>query len=185
MRRFQIGFTIIELMVTLIVLAIVMAIVVPNFTGLINRNASLAIGEEMITAFNFARTEAIKLRQPVSICPSDDDATGCGDDWSNGWIVYTDGATETADSTTVSSVLRVWNDISSSAELAVSRGANAVDFVRFTGMGMLARVGGSTDSVSVTAQQKNCSGEAARNITIGLAGIISSKGTQCSEPDND
>src|SRR5690606_42155017 len=127
MRRFQIGFTIIELMVTLIVMAIIMAIVVPNFTGLINRNASLAIGEEMITAFNFARTEAIKLRQPVSICPCDDDATGCGEDWSNGWIVYTDGARESADPTTVSGVLCVWIEINSSAELADSLGEDSID----------------------------------------------------------
>ena len=185
MRKYQVGFTIIELMVTLVVLAIVIAIAVPSFTGIIQRNTSVAIGEEFVTALNFARVEALKRRSSVSLCPSNDDGTACGNNWSDGWIAFVDGATETADSVTVSEVLRVWNDMNRNAEINVSRDNAAVNFIRFAGMGILAKVNGSTNPISATAKQANCSGEAARTITIGISGMVNSKTALCAEAEDE
>lgn len=180
MRRYQSGFTIIELMVTLAVLAIVMAIAIPSFTGQIQRNSSLAIGEDFVTALNFARNEAIKRKVPISICPSNDDGTQCGTSWSAGWMVFVDGAPSEAESSaTVSEVLRLWSDINPRAEITVSRGGASADFIRFAGMGVLARIGGAMDSVNITAQLANCSGEASREINIGPSGMVNSRPVQC------
>jgi type IV fimbrial biogenesis protein FimT len=179
MRGYKKGFTIIELMVTLAVLAIVLGIAIPSFNSQIQRNGSLGLGEEFISALNFARTEAIKRRAPVSICASNADVDACdGTDWSNGWIIFVDEEQpETSSDIDPKETLRQWNDIDPRAAMTVTRNANAISFIRFNARGALARI----EDFSVIAQAKftGCSGEAARQITIGLSGMTSSKTIAC------
>ena len=178
MRGYKKGFTIIELMVTLAVLAIVLGIAIPSFNSQIQRNGSLGLGEEFVSALNFARTEAIKRRAPVSICASNAAVDDCdGTDWSNGWIVFVDNEPETSVNIGVDDVLRQWNDLDPRAAMTVTRDENAISFIRFNARGALARI----EDFSVVAQAKftGCSGEAARQITIGLSGMVSSKTIAC------
>jgi type IV fimbrial biogenesis protein FimT len=185
MRKYQVGFTIIELMVTLVVLAVLIAMVAPAFNSLIQRNTSTALGEEFVTALNFARSEAIKRRAPVSICASNDAGTSCGDDWSNGWIVFIDEAAETAtDYTfTAAKALRFWNDINRNAEITVKRNAVAINFVRFAGMGVLAR--NNSAPIVASLQYADCTGDAARTVSIGLSGMVNSRSDLCVEASNE
>src|SRR5690606_41924737 len=112
MRGYKKGFTIIELMVTLAVLAIVLGIAIPSFNTQIQRNGSLGLGEEFVSALNFARTEAIKRRAPVSICASNAAVSACdGTDRSNGWIVFVDEEPEGRANIDVGTELRKWNEI--------------------------------------------------------------------------
>ena len=77
------GFTLIELMVTLTVLAIVLGIAVPSFQKQIINNKSLTFSEEFAAALNYARSQAVKTTKRVSICASSDGAT-CTGSWSEG-----------------------------------------------------------------------------------------------------
>jgi type IV fimbrial biogenesis protein FimT len=81
----QSGFTIIELMIVLLVMAVIMGLAVPSMRSfMLNqrvRNASYDLTSSLI----LARSEATKRNQDVVI-------TRIGSDWKNGWTITTAGA---------------------------------------------------------------------------------------------
>jgi type IV fimbrial biogenesis protein FimT len=85
--RSQRGFTLLELMVTLAVAAILFSVAVPGFQQMVQRNRVITYTNDFIASVNFARSEAIRRSIPVSICASSDGAT-CAGNWSQGWIVF-------------------------------------------------------------------------------------------------
>jgi type IV fimbrial biogenesis protein FimT len=65
----------------------------------------------MLTALNFARSEAVKRGAIVSLCPSADQASCGGTDWSGGWIAFVNpNGDATVDAGEV--ILRVWEALS-------------------------------------------------------------------------
>lgn len=170
------GFTLIELMVTIAVLAIILGFAIPSFTDQIRNNRSLAYGEEFVTALNFARSEAIKRGGVVSICPSNDDADGCDNDWSNGWLVFVDSEDEISGSTTIGELLRVWDAVNEEMTLTVERDG-AANFLRFNQRGSLSR--DSEDSAEITAMHSECTANSAREINVLPSGSVRSRRVEC------
>lgn len=174
------GFTLIELLVTLAVLAIILGIALPSFTDQIRNNRSLTFGEEFATALNYARSEAVKRGDPVTLCASSDDGTDCGDDWTNGWLaVLDDAASEVTGSVTVGEVLRYWDPSGDDMSLVVTRDGSDFDFVRFIGSGALASVGGDDEPVEATAKHDECTGNAARALRVGASGAVQMRRVDC------
>ncbi|WP_143525854.1 GspH/FimT family pseudopilin [Rhodanobacter sp. C05] len=91
MSNRQRGFSLIELMVTILVAAILLAIAVPSFRDVIHRNQVSSASNELLASMAYARTEAVTRGQLVSMCPSSDGAncTPSGQTYDPGWIVYT------------------------------------------------------------------------------------------------
>ena len=90
-RARQHGFNLVELMTTITVLAIVLAIAVPSFRDVIHRNQVSSASNELLASLAYARTEAITHGQLVSMCHSST-GTSCtsgGAVLDTGWIVYT------------------------------------------------------------------------------------------------
>jgi len=81
------GFTLIELMVTISVAAILLSIAIPGFKQLSTRNRITTYTNDFIASINYARSEAVRLGSPVSICKSSD-GTSCSGSWSDGWIIF-------------------------------------------------------------------------------------------------
>jgi type IV fimbrial biogenesis protein FimT len=81
------GFTLIELMVTVALLAILMAVAVPSLTTF-QRNAELtSFSNTMLASINAARGEAMKRGRSARMMP-----TSGGTDWNNGWVIFVDVA---------------------------------------------------------------------------------------------
>ena len=84
------GFTLVELMVTLAVLAVVMAIAAPSFTFVRNNARLSGATNEMVATLQLARMDAIRLNGRVTVCRSADGAKcEAGDLWAR-WITLAD-----------------------------------------------------------------------------------------------
>ena len=89
------GFTLIELLVTLALLAILIAIALPSFHTSITQQKVKTARNDLMSAFQYARTEAVTQNRSVSICASENPWAAiptCSykNDWSTGWIVFKD-----------------------------------------------------------------------------------------------
>jgi type IV fimbrial biogenesis protein FimT len=78
----QAGFTLIELMVTLSVGAILIAVAVPSFTSMLANNRMIAQANGLVLSLNMARSEAIKQDVPAGVA-----VTAVGGAWTQGWTV--------------------------------------------------------------------------------------------------
>ena len=83
------GFTIVELMVTVAVLAVLLALAVPNFNDASLSARLSSFANSLVASAQVARSEAIKRNSTIRLCASSDGATCDGADWEEGWIVLT------------------------------------------------------------------------------------------------
>lgn len=83
------GFTLIELMVTISIMAIVVSLAVPSFNTTIENRRVLTINEMLAASLKLARSEALSRSESITMCFSSDQTT-CSGSWSDGWIIYVD-----------------------------------------------------------------------------------------------
>ncbi|HZX76296.1 Tfp pilus assembly protein FimT/FimU [Lysobacter sp.] len=91
MHRLRRGFTLVELVTTLTVLSVLLALGVPAFSQLMESARVSGIFHELTGSLASARMVAISQRAPISVCPSQD-GRNCRRDlsWDDGWIVFVD-----------------------------------------------------------------------------------------------
>ncbi len=81
------GFTIVELMVTVAIMAIIAGIAAPSLANLIRSNRVTSAGNELVALMQVARAGAITNRTTTTVCPSTDGAN-CAAAAGNRWIAY-------------------------------------------------------------------------------------------------
>lgn len=89
------GFTMIELMITVALASILLAVAVPSFNQIIVSGRLTAQTNEMVAAVSLARSEAIKRNANVTLCRADNGSTTCATTagaWQN-WIIRTTAGT--------------------------------------------------------------------------------------------
>ncbi len=103
-RRASAGFSLIELMVVVSIIAIGLGLALPELSGFARRNQISSATNDLLSAINLARTEAIKRGASVVICASNNSTTAapsCGGNWEQGSIVFVDtntnGSRQTAE----------------------------------------------------------------------------------------
>lgn len=84
------GFTLVELVITLTVAGILIALAAPNMWQFFGKNRLSANTNDLIADINLSRSEAIKRSTRAGICPTAVNGATCvvGGNWLNGWLVY-------------------------------------------------------------------------------------------------
>lgn len=84
----QSGLTLVELMVTLSLAAILLVTATPSFVSYTKDNRRTTYINELVSSLNLARSEAAKSNSMVAFCPSSNGADCAGDNYDSGWIVF-------------------------------------------------------------------------------------------------
>ncbi|QTD47271.1 GspH/FimT family pseudopilin [Ottowia testudinis] len=84
----------IELMVVISIVAILMALAAPSFRDLINRNRISSTINNLSADYSYAKSEAVRLGGPVTMCVSTDGASCAAaatpSNWHAGWMIFQD-----------------------------------------------------------------------------------------------
>lgn len=86
------GLTLIELMITLAILAVTVTAAAPAMQQLVHGSALRTQASRLLDAINLARSEAVLRNIPVTLCPSTMAVSGqptCAGRFADGWIVFT------------------------------------------------------------------------------------------------
>lgn len=83
------GFTLVELLFTLAIVAVITGLVAPAMDNLIQKNRRHTAVSDLITMINLARNTAIMEQQTVTICPLNKDKQ-CATDWTGTITVFRD-----------------------------------------------------------------------------------------------
>ena len=91
MRQVMAGFSLIELIVTISVMAIIATMATAAYTSVITSTRMSGEINELMNGLNLARSEAIKRGQPVDVCTLNGTAA-CArvTNWNSGWSVLID-----------------------------------------------------------------------------------------------
>ena len=85
------GYTLLELMITLALVATIFAFGIPSMNTFIQNDRLVTQINTLVGHLSYARSEAVKRSQQVAVCVSNNtiSCTG-GNNWENGWIIYVD-----------------------------------------------------------------------------------------------
>ena len=88
----QKGFTLVELLITMVVVSILLATAVPSFMQFIKNNRVTGQSNSFVVSTQMARNEAVKRGAGTIICAANADMDACSgsNDWSTGWIIFSD-----------------------------------------------------------------------------------------------
>lgn len=87
------GFTLIEMIITLAIAAILLAVAVPSLRESMQKNRTTAASNELTGSMNVARSESVKRGTRVVVCKSANNAdcvTSNAAGYEQGWIIFVD-----------------------------------------------------------------------------------------------
>mgnify|MGYP006431161229 CR=1 FL=1 len=147
------GFTLIELIVTVSILAIGAAIAVPGFQNLIQSNRVSTQTNNFISSVKVARSEAVKQGQPVTM-------RAVEGNFGNGWCIYQGpSGTDCTNATTI-------REFGEPSGITLDAGGNTT--FQFNGQGELET---PNTAVTVNVDPKNCSGASNQRRVVSISVI--------------
>lgn len=133
MKR-QHAFTLVELLVTLAVLGFALMLAVPSFHSMTRSNRTVSDTNALVGALNFARSEASKRGDFVSVCTSSNGQACDAGSWASGWIVFVNSNNSSpAQVAATADILRVYG--ATSPGNTVSASAALANFITYRGDG--------------------------------------------------
>lgn len=145
------GFTMIEALIVIVIMAILFSIAVPAFLNLIARQRVVSAASDMYAALLLARSEAQKRNTTVSVTATN------SSDWSQGWTV---GITGT--------VVQTQSAIAGNVAIDTTVGGTARSVVAFTWTG---RPDAASNGTSIRVYSSAYTSVAGRCISLALSGM--------------
>lgn len=139
------GFSLIELMVVVAIIAVLASLAAPSFRNTILSNRASGAASALQVSLNLARSEAVRRGGDARVTIAANTSAG---QWSNGWTVFVDKTTDanggvapTADSSTVTrlEVAAALNDVSFNQ-------TGSLNYFSYNGFGRMVDVSGATVS---------------------------------------
>ncbi len=160
------GYTLVELVITIAIVAILATIALPSFARVIASNSVVSGVNEFIAAVNLARMEAVRRGSRTGICASDNGST-CGTDWDAGYMVY-------AASSGTPAVITPLRAGKMSSRNTLTGSANDI---KFTSRGLR---DGSDAALSYKPKDENYVDQLQRCLIVSATGFVTSKEGGCS-----
>ena len=169
MRGFRSGgCTLVELMVTVAVVAIVSVVAYPNFQSVLRSNRVATASNELVSSLSLARVEALRSPGGAGVCASADGQT-CGTDWNAGWMVWVD-TNGNGERDTGTPPERIVKYVQGRANASIAESGGQAKFV-FDRRGRLTT--GSAATISVQPRDACPSGsDFVRQLTLSAAGQV-------------
>ncbi len=182
----SLGYTLIELMTVVAVLAIVLTVGVPQLNIYFQGNRMVSNTNDLVSALQIARSEAIKQGTRATVCKSSNPtatppacSTAAG--WEDGWIAFidNDGIVGEYSSANDGDLLRVYEGVAGNLVTVTPQDASITNFVSFTSRGVPKTSVGATQSgvFSICDDRglKNAAGNVvARGVSLNAAGRVRS-----------
>lgn len=152
------GVTLIELMVTVSIAAIMMTLAAPSFRDFVRSNQLRTSVSDLSTLLLLARSESIRRGWPVTLCKSADitaAAPACSQavGWNQGWLLFVDhnqnGSLDTTASASFPADIALRVGAPASSDIAIAGGTNFAQHVSFLSSGF-PRGSGGADGGSFT-----------------------------------
>ena len=159
------GFTLVELLVTLLVASILLGIGAPAFGNLVEQTRLTTTTNQFLTTLHMTRSEAIRRGALVTLCTSTDGATCTGTSWDAGWILFANPSRANQPSGP-DSILRIgsaWTNPS----IAVTGNQPVSQRVSYNALGQTERLSGALLMGTITICATGAEGRA---IVISSAG---------------
>ncbi len=157
--------TLIELLVSLAILAILLLLAAPNLTTF-NRTAELnATAHTLMASVHTARSEAINRARPAVVMPSD------GVNWEKGWVVFVDNNSNNAYDPQTDTTLNVQSSLPPYFRItATGVASKTAPVIRFNAMGYIGV--GLSFQIQRTDVKDNEPWREVRKIVISLVGRV-------------
>ena len=91
--RNQTGFTLYEVLTTMLIVGVVLSLGIPNMQSFRQNSRMTAAANELHSSFHLARTEATRAKTPITICASADSMAvlpTCSGGLAAGWVIFED-----------------------------------------------------------------------------------------------
>ena len=140
----QNGFTLYELMITLLIVGVVLTLGMPNLTAFTQNSRITTTANDLHAAFQVARSEAARAKSNITICASNNSMTAgadCQGNWEDGFIVFIDSNGDIARAGASETVLRAHPAIANGVNLVLANNATFFSYAS-TGLGR-GNVGGA------------------------------------------
>ena len=143
-KRTQAGFTLYELLITVLIVGVILTFAVPNMQDFARNSRMTSTANDLHAAFHMARSESSRAKTNITVCASANSMTAganCGGTWDQGYIVFVDEEPDLNRSGTTETVLRAQPAIADGISMAV---ANDATYFTFSSTGLGRTVPGNT-----------------------------------------